>query len=180
MVGSSDWLMEALIALRNTALPEWAVTSGVIRNLVWDRLHGYEESTPVKDVDVAFFDPGNTSRERDKRIERALRQRLPEVPWEVTNQAGVHLWYESKFGHAIPPITSLEDGISLNPETATSVGVRLEADDAVTVIAPCRLEDLFGLILRRNPKQVTREYFQQRVRDKRIRERWPKVSVIDE
>jgi uncharacterized protein len=57
MVRSSQWLMGALIALRDAGLPEWAVTSGAIRNLVWDRLHGYDQLTPVKDVDVAFLDP---------------------------------------------------------------------------------------------------------------------------
>ena len=156
------------------------MTSGVIRNLVWDRLHGYEEPTPVKDVDVAFFDPDNMSRERDKGIDRALRQRLPDLPWEVTNQAGVHLWYEAKFSHPIPPIVSLEDGISRNPETATSVGLRLDDDDAITVIAPLGLRDLFGLTLRRNPRQVSRDYFLQRLREKHITKLWPKVSVIVE
>jgi uncharacterized protein len=129
-------------------------------------------------VDVAFFDPVDVSRERDRDIEAALRAKLSDVPWEVTNQAGVHLWYESKFGHPIPSIASLEDGIGRNPETATSVGVRLEGDGSIIVIAPCGLADLFGVILRRNPTQVSREHFRQRLREKGITERWPKVSVI--
>lgn len=172
--------MRVLRAVRTLSLPDWAVTAGVIRNIVWDQLHGYEKRTPPKDVDVAFFDGSDVSRERDRRMEQMLYGDAPEIPWEVTNQAGVHLWYEGKFGHPIEPIGSLEDGISRNPETVTSVGVRLEADDALTVFASCGLEDLFAMILRRNPKQVTREYFRQRAMEKRIRERWPKVSVIDE
>jgi uncharacterized protein len=171
--------MTVLRAVRETRLPEWAVTSGVIRNIVWDRLHGYEDRTVVKDVDVAFYDPADITRERDGRLEEALSARLPKLPWDVTNQAGVHLWYESKFGHPIPAISSLEDGISRNPETATSVGINLGPDEALKVIAPCGLEDLFAMVLRRNPKQVTRDYFMHRMREKRIQERWPKVSLID-
>jgi hypothetical protein len=180
LVRSHDRLTSLLRLLRDVALPEWAVTAGVIRNVVWDSLHGYDESTPVKDVDVAFYDVRDKSRERDAAIEGTLTRALPNIPWEVTNQAGVHLWYERKFGHPIPPITSLHDGISRYPETATSVGIRLEANDAITVIAPCGLSDLFGMVLRRNPTQVTRDYFRQRLRDKRITERWPKVTVIDD
>jgi uncharacterized protein len=52
--------------------------------------------------------------------------------------------------------------------------------NAITVIAPLGLDELVGLKLRRNPKQVSRDYFRQRVGEKRIRERWPKVWVIDE
>ncbi|MEA2447407.1 MAG: uncharacterized protein QOK47_1044 [Actinomycetota bacterium] len=179
LVRADAWLMDILRTAGDVVPSEWAVTSGTIRNLVWDHLHGHEAATPVKDVDVAFFDRVDVSRERDKALEEALRARLPEVPWEVTNQAGVHLWYAGRFGHEIPPIVSLEDGISRNPEIATSIGIRLEADEAVTVIAPCGLVDLFEMILRHNPKQVPRDYFLQRLREKRIREQWPKVSVID-
>jgi uncharacterized protein len=180
LVRARPWLLRILHAARDLELPEWAVTAGVIRNLVWDDLSGLEEPTPIRDVDIAYFDPSDVSRRRDRAIEAALDESLPDVPWEVTNQAGVHLWYAGKFGHEISPIFSLEDGISRNPETATSVGVRLEPDGDVTVIAPCGLDDLFGMILRRNPKQVTKDYFRQRLIDKRIQERWPSVTVIDD
>ena len=122
--------MEILEAVGDEALPDWAVGSGVIRNIVWDHLHNYSEPTPVSDVDVVFFDPDDTSGERDAEVERRLRARLPGVPWEVKNQAGVHLWYEAKFGHPFPPAQSLADAISRWPETATSVAVRLHADGA--------------------------------------------------
>jgi hypothetical protein len=44
-------------------------------------------------------------------------------------------------------------------------------------VAPCGLEDLFGLVCRRNPRRVTVAHYHQRVRDKRIAERWPRVEV---
>jgi hypothetical protein len=45
------------------------------------------------------------------------------------------------------------------------------------VIAPLGLEDLFGLRLRRNPRRVTPEIFNQRLASKRISERWPGVTI---
>lgn len=178
LLGNS-WFVKVLQAVRECDPPNWVVGAGVIRNIVWDYLHGFETPTPMRDIDVAFFDPTNVSRERDRELEAELRRRLPSIPWEVTNQAGVHTWYLSKFGEVIPPILSIEDAVSRWPETATSVAVRLLSDDRLFVIAPLGLEDLFGLILRRNPKQVTAEYFRQRIRRKAIRQKWPKVVIVE-
>lgn len=100
------------------------------------------------------------------------------MPWEVTNQAGVHLWFEAYFGYAVAPLTSLEEAVASWPEYATSVGVRLEADDSLTVIAPHGLDDLFDLVVRRNPVRVSVETYRERVAQKRYAERWPKVTVV--
>jgi hypothetical protein len=48
----------------------------------------------------------------------------------------------------------------------------------LTVIAPLGLSDLLGLVLRRNPRQVTREYFEQRRARKDVARRWPRVLVV--
>jgi hypothetical protein len=47
------------------------------------------------------------------------------------------------------------------------------------VVAPCGLDDLFGLVCRRNPRRVTVDQYRRRVRDKRIAGRWPRVEIID-
>ena len=169
-----------LRAARHLDLPDWVVGSGAIRNVVWDYLHGYVAPTPVRDVDVAFFDPRDTSRERDDQAEVALGTQMPSVKWNVTNQAGVHLWYEAKFGHAVEPADSIEDALARWPETATAIGVRLLDDDTIRVVAPHGLDDLFGLVLRRNPAQVSVETYRHRIESKSIRETWPRVAVIDE
>jgi hypothetical protein len=58
------------------------------------------------------------------------------------------------------------------------VAVRLWPDDRLQVVAPVGLDDLFGLVLRRNPRRVTQEQFERRLREKRIAERWPRVTVV--
>lgn len=109
------WFMEVLTAVRHCGPPNWVVGAGVIRNIVWDHLQGYVTPTPVKDVDVPFFDPSDVSRERDAALERQLHEAMPSAPWEVTNQAGVHLWYEARFGYPIRPAVSIEDAVGMWP-----------------------------------------------------------------
>lgn len=82
-------------------------------------------------------------------------------------------------GFRVEPLTSLTDAVATWPERCTSVAVSLSATDALSVIAPSGLDDLFGLVLRRNPRRVTVEIFRRRLSAKRIRERWPEVTVID-
>jgi hypothetical protein len=176
---ATPWFWAILEAARACNPPDWWVGAGVIRNLVWDHLHGYQSPTPLADVDVIFFDATDLSPARDQAVQDQLIKRLPGVNWEATNQAAVHLWYEDLFGFPVPPFHSSEEAVATWPETATSVALRLLPNDEVQIAAPCGLADLFGLVLRRNPTRVTREQFQQRLQRKQISQKWPRVQVID-
>src|SRR3954463_2967085 len=146
--------MAALEAARDVEPPDWLIGAGAVRTAVWDRLHGYDEPTPLRDLDVAFYDAADLSEARERAIEEALRARLPGVPWEARNQAAVHLWYERKFGFEVEPFASTAEAIATWPETATAVAVRLNEDDDLMVVAPCGLGDLLGMVHRRNPARV--------------------------
>ena len=163
--------MDVLRAVREVDPPSWVAGAGALRSVVWDRLHDFQQATPIRDVDVAYFDETDLSRGREDEIVAELCARRPDVPWEVTNQAGVHVWYEAKFGYPIPRLRSVEEAVGMWPETATSVAVRLLHDDRVRVVPPRGVDDLLGLVLRRNTRQVSREFFLQRLREKRIQER---------
>jgi hypothetical protein len=178
IVRSTPWLMDALEAAREVDAPDWLIGAGAVRTAVWDRLHGFDEPADLADVDVAFFDPLDLARERDEEVERALRALRPDTPWDAKNQAAVHLWYEAKFGYAVEPLSSTADGVATWPETATCVGVRLGRDDRITVVAPHGLDDLLGLVLRRNPTRVSVEEYERRLRTKRVTESWPRVRVL--
>lgn len=140
------WFVNALAAVRRVSPPDWYVGGGVIRTLVWDALHGQKESTPLRDVDVAFFDAADLSEARECSIEADLRTLCPAVPWEARNQAAVHTWYEEKFGIKVEPLRSSAEGVATWPETATAVGVRLEPDNNLTILAPCGLGDLSQIL----------------------------------
>lgn len=178
IIRSNDWFMELLKSVRACNAPNWFVGGGVIRNIVWDKLHGYDIPTPLKDIDVAIYDTENLSPHRDQLIQEELKKSLPNENWEVTNQAAVHLWYEDCFGFKVDPCKSCEDAIGTWPETATSIGIRLLEDDALLIVAAHGLDDLFNLVLRRNKRRITQEIFLERLKEKRICDKWPKVTVI--
>lgn len=179
LIRSSPWVMDVLRAARACDLPDWLVGAGILRNLVWDEMHGGFDPANLRDVDVAFFDPGDLSTACEKEAESALRFRLPDVPWDAKNEAAVHLWYERRFGVPVAPLTSSADAVGTWPETATAVAVRLYAAGELQVVAPCGLGDLFRGICRRNPRRVTVEEYRLRLQRKRVAQRWPEVRIVD-
>ncbi len=124
-----DWLqqddarMAALRTVRRLGLNDWCLGAGFVRNLVWDRRHGYVEPTPLNDIDVIHFDAERADAERDRMLEARLQQWLPQ-PWSVKNQARMHL----RGGRA--PYRNSEEAISFWTEVETAIGARLNADDS--------------------------------------------------
>ena len=178
IAGGCSWFMEALVAVRRLGLSEWCIGAGAVRNLVWDALHDKASPSPLSDVDVAYFDPTDIAAQRDAELQRELVSLRPDLPWEVTNQAGVHRWFEGHFGYAVEPLRSLEEAVASWPEFATAVGLSLGRDGSLRVIAPHGLEDLFAMVVRRNPARVSVETYRRRVAQKRYAERWPSVRVV--
>ena len=170
--------MQALVQVRALRLRAWCVGAGAVRNLVWDALHAHATPSALPDIDVAHFDAGDLAPGRDAELQARLRAAAPDTPWEVTNQAGVHLWFEQHFGHAVAPLRSLEEAVASWPEFATAVGLWLDDADRLHVIAPHGLDDLFAMVVRRNPARVSVEIYRERVASKRYAQRWPRVTVV--
>ncbi len=178
LVRSSTILMRALRAARGVDPPDWLIGGGVIRDLVWDHLHDPQQPLIPKDIDLAFFDAVSLGDDREQSVLDAVRSQAPDIPWDVKNQAAVHLWYPQVFGVKVEPLASSAEGVATWPETATAVAVRLLADDSIEVVAPCGLEDLFGMICRRNPRRVMIEEYHRRIQNKPIATRWTRVRVL--
>lgn len=176
LVRSSSELMAALSAARSLGLDSWCIGAGAVRTLVWDALHGHAIPTPLADVDLVYYDPGAPP-QRDAQLEARLRMAMPSLAWEVTNQAHVHTWFMREFDREVAPLLSLEDGVATWPEYATCVGVSLEADGAIRVIAPHGLEDLFALRVRHNPARADIDTYRRRVASKRFAQRWPQLVI---
>ena len=119
---ASAWFQRVLDTASRVGPADWLVGGGVIRTLVWDHLHGQAESASGGDVDLVYFDPADLARTCEAVYEAELRRALPDVDWDVKNQAAVHLWYPKRFGHEIRPIVSVEDGVARFPETAKPAG----------------------------------------------------------
>lgn len=166
--------MEQLRAARALGLTDWCIAAGFVRNRVWDHLHGISPPRAPADIDVLYYDADDLSKEVETRHEARLGALMPGLPWQVRNQARMHVW------KGLPPHQSTSDAMTYWLETVTAVGVRLEADDSLTVIAPLGVDDLVNLRCRPTAFGRThRDDYEGRIARKRWRELWPKVRFLD-
>ena len=166
--------MEQLRAVRSLGLPDWCIAAGFVRNRVWDHLHGIVPPRPPADIDVLYFDAADISKASEAAHEKHLQALLPGAPWQVRNQARMHVWKD------LPPHRDTADAMTCWLETVTAVGVRLEADDRLTVVAPLGTDDLLGLCCRPTAFGRTRRHeYEARIAAKRWRELWPKVRFLE-
>ena len=166
--------MKQLRAARTLALPDWCIAAGFVRNRVWDHLHGISPPRPSADIDVLYYDASDVSKEREAAYETRLDQMICGVSGEVRNQARMHL------AKNLPQHRSTADSMTFWLETVTAVGVRLEDDDSLTVVAPLGVEDLVGLRCRPTSFGRTRlDEYEERISKKRWRELWPMVRFLD-
>lgn len=169
---SSPWHLQTLRVVRDLNLPDWAIGAGFVRNAVWDRLHGFAESTPLSDIDVLFFDPVDASPAREEYLEAALVDALPDRPWSVRNQARMHIRNSDR------PYISTEDAMSFWLETPTCVAVRLDQADKISIISPFGLADLIemrGAPTAAGLKKL--DQYMDRMHAKNWPATWPKVTV---
>ena len=167
--------MKQLRAARELALPDWCIAAGFVRNRVWDHLHGITPARLPVDIDVLYFDATDTGTQREVEFEAALERLLPGLPWQVRNQARMHVVKKN-----FPPHRDTAHAMTFWLETVTPIGVRLEADDSLSVIAPLGTDDL--LKLRCRPTEfgrLRRSEYDERIASKRWSELWPKVQFLD-
>ena len=173
LVQNSSWITAVLNACCSQNIKGYYVAGGAVTQVVWNQIVGRAVHDQVKDVDVVYFDEGHTF-EDQRCLEDLLNQSLPnKVPLDLKNQALVHSWYPSKFGHNISPYRKTEDGID-TWLPAFAVGVRLE-QSGLSVYAPFGLRDLFSMRIRPNRRQITQPIYARMVES--FSRRWPEVTV---
>ena len=165
--------MKQLRAVRTLALRDWCIAAGFVRNRVWDHLHGIAPPRPPADIDVLYYEPSDLAKETEQAFEARLASLLP-APWQVRNQARMHVWKN------LPQHASTSDSMTYWLETVTAVGVRLENDDSLTVVAPLGTDDLLGLCCRPTAfGRTRRDEYEARIASKQWRVLWPKVRFLD-
>lgn len=172
LVASDAWMMRVLATARALDLPDWWIGAGFVRAKVWDALHDRNARTALDDIDVLYFDPDNPDPARDAEHEARLSRALPGIPWSVKNQARMHL------RNGDPAYRDTEDAMRHWLETATCVGVSLDGQDRLHLIAPYGLDDLFALRLRPTPAGRRRlDAYRHRLDSKGWARRWPLLKV---
>ncbi|WP_018750741.1 nucleotidyltransferase family protein [Paenibacillus sanguinis] len=168
---SNEYLLRDLELVRQLGLPEWYIAAGYVRNRVWDYLHGYADPTPLNDVDILYFDPSNLSEEIEKRHELVLREQWNVYHWSCKNQARMHIRNQDE------PYLSVADAMKRWPETATAVGISLDDEDNIVILAPYGLQDLFDLVIQKSPLYMNDDVFHQRIQSKKWLEKWPLLKI---
>jgi len=177
IIKQQEWLMEALREVRKLNLPDWYIAVGAVRNTVWNYLHNYPTTINQNDVDVVYFDCLDMRGKREKIFEKSLRKNLPDLKWEVVNQARAHLFNRGP-GITRPAVNSSCESISYWSETPTCVGVRLEDDDSLTICAPHGLNDLMSMIVRPAPFPYQElPLYRKRRNEKKWHNIWPMLKV---
>jgi len=172
-------LMHVLRVMRDLDLPDWRLFSGAVYQSVWNERTGRAPGYGVKDYDIGYFDPDTSWDAEDEVIKRVAAAFAPELRdiVEVRNQARVHLWFEGKFGELYEPLTCTDDAPARFVAPAFALGVRLEKDDAISVVAPFGLQDVFDMVIRPNPTRGLAKGWDRVIAN--TRGRWPEITVIE-
>ncbi|MCS0351050.1 nucleotidyltransferase family protein [Vibrio ordalii] len=162
--------LEALECVYQLELPQCYIAAGFVRNLVWDSLHHNVKLTPLNDIDVIFFDADRLDSDYEKSLELKLSEQMPQLHWQVKNQAKMHLQNGDN------PYQSTLDAMSYWPEKETAVAVRKVEHDRYECISAFGFESLFQGFITHNPK---REYgiFENRVKSKGWLAMWPNLRI---
>jgi hypothetical protein len=174
LISENEQMMKDLKLVRDLDLPDCYIAAGYIRNYIWDRLHGFNGKETHNDIDVIYFDIHNSSEEIDSVLEQRLVSKTLNEKWSVKNQARMHV----KNGDN--PYKSTIDAVAHWPETVTSIGVRLDNNNELQIIAPYGLQDLFDMVVRRTDLFQDKDYYLNRVKGKDWTKNWPLLTLIED
>ncbi|MBR9726851.1 nucleotidyltransferase family protein [Shewanella intestini] len=167
--------MDALTLCMRTfaqlGIDDWLIAAGFVRNLVWDKLHGFKAHN-LNDIDVIYYCPHDTSVAKDIHIERQLQQQAA-LPFSVKNQARMHIRNHDA------PYHSCLDAMRYWPEKQTAIGVKmmLIAPKQLNLQSAFSLNGLFNYTITPNPLR-SQALFDQRISSKGWLERYPKLAIV--
>ncbi len=171
-------LMHVLTTVRALDLPDWRIFSGAIYQSVWNAQTGRPPGYGIKDYDLGYFDPDTSWDAEDvviRRVAEAFDPRFRDIV-EVRNQARVHIWFMDRFGEPYEALTRTDEALPRFVAPAFAIGIRLEADDRISVAAPFGLQDIFDLIIRPNPNRPLAKGWDKVIASTTAR--WPELKVI--
>jgi hypothetical protein len=179
IIRADPGLMALLERLRDVGLPQWRLVAGCLYQTVWNVLTHRPRGTGIRDYDVAYYDAGDLSWEAEDAVIRRVTAETRNCvgPIEVRNQARVHLWFEQRFGgRAYPQLTSADEALQYYASIAHAVGVRLDANGHLDIVAPFGLDDVFDMIVR--PNRALANASSHNSKAARVKAIWPEVALV--
>jgi uncharacterized protein len=178
IIRSDAGLMRLLAILRELAPPQWRLAGGCLYQTVWNVLTDRPRGTGINDYDVIYFDDCDPSWDAEDAVIRRVAAATEGGvgPIEVRNQARVHLWFEHRFGTPYPPLAAADEAIARYASIAHAVGVRLEPDGRLDVVAPFGLDDIFAMVIR--PNYALDNAASHARKAERVKAIWPEVTVL--
>ncbi len=156
-------------------LPNAWLVAGCLFQTVWNLQAKRPAQQDIKDYDLFYFDPIDLSQQAEQQIQAYADSLLGDlgIVIEVANQARVHLWYQSFFGHPYTALTSAEDGISKFLVRETCVGIRPNE-----YCAPYGLEGLYAGTLTPNTLVPHQNLFEHKTASYQQRWQWLKINTV--
>jgi hypothetical protein len=167
----------ALVLACDFGLPDWLVVSGAIYNTAWNVLTGRPAGHGIRDMDLFYHDASDLSWEAEDAVIRRGAGHFEHVglPVEIRNQARVHLWYPQRLGGVVPAFTSSANALDHFAAETHAVGVRLEADDRLAIVAPFGLDHVFSFRMVPNRRLDNRRTHEEK--SARASALWPELVV---
>ncbi len=177
--------------LQAVGLPDCWLVAGCLFQTIWNQHCGRPAAVGIKDYDIFYCDPTDTSWEAEDRAIKRVRAAVSDlgIVFDLKNQARVHLWYEQRFGVPCPPLTCTRDGIDRFLVAGTCIGLSLmhfssdagsdSAEPAGQLYAPFGLDDCLAGVLRPNPLNAD-QTAAFRAKADSYRHRWPHLTVRPE
>lgn len=157
-------------------VPDCWLVAGCLYQTVWNLMSDRSATQGIKDYDIFYFDGDDLSWEAEDQVIRRANVLFGDLDAviEVRNQARVHLWYETHFGGACPPLESSRGSIARFPVRGTCIGLSMQRG-VPSLAAPYGLGDAAAGILRPNPRLARADLFASKAAS--YRERWPWLQV---
>ena len=166
---NSKLINEILNSIELIEFEDLFLTGGTLRNIVWNKLHSYNENSYLKDCDIIFYNPLDLTIGYEKKIEHILFKIQPNIKWSVKNQARMHL----RNGH--PPYNDIVNALKAFPETCSAIAIGRSFE----ILAPFGFIDLINF--RVNPTNFCLEnephIFINRTKEKGWNEKWPNLII---
>jgi hypothetical protein len=145
------------------------LTGGTLRNIVWNKLHGFNENYQIEDCDIIFYNPNTIDKKYEKFIEEELNYLNPNFNWSVKNQSRMHI----RNGHL--PYDNITEALTAFPDTSSAFALNSNWE----ILAPYGLNDIEKLDLvqtyfcHKNEKSL----FSQRIIKKAWIDKWPRLKI---